>query len=165
VHPAKDQNDFVFQNATDVIPLVGDKPASSYQRHRFDWTGKQLRFYQNSELVLRKTQRIPEIGGHVYMNLWADGGVWSGSPSTTDVLMSVRLIAIYHNTTASEAGLDATFNLRCDIAGGPSERTVCSDTLVESGEVIPSSVAVATVPLPFDLLTMLSIVLGIMLVI
>jgi hypothetical protein len=144
VHPAKDQNDFVFQNATDVIPLVGDKPASSYQRHRFDWTGKQLRFYQNSELVLRKTQRIP---------------------STTDVLMSVRLIAIYHNTTASEAGLDATFNLRCDIAGGPSERTVCSDTLVESGEVIPSSVAVATVPLPFDLLTMLSIVLGIMLVI
>ncbi|KAL1958826.1 hypothetical protein VTO42DRAFT_3663 [Malbranchea cinnamomea] len=165
VHPAKDEDDIVLQNATAVIPLRGDNPGSNFQRHRFDWTKDELRFYQNSELVITMNERIPRVGGHVYLNLWADGGSWSGSPSTTDVLMTVRLIAIYHNTSASDAGMDVMFNSRCEKAGGPSERTVCLDTKVESGEIIPSSVAVVSIPLPIWTLSMLSFVLGIMLVI
>lgn len=165
VHPAKDEDDIVLQNATAVISMKGDNPGSNFQRHRFDWTNDELRFYQNSDLVITMNERIPQVAGHVYMNLWADGGSWSGSPSTTDVLLTVRLIAIYHNTSASEAGMDALFNLRCQKAGGPSEQTVCLDTMVESGEIVPSSVAVLSVPTPIWALKMLCVVLGIMLII
>ena len=165
VHPAKDEDDIVLHNATAVLSMKGDNPGSIFQRHRFDWTNDELRFYQNSDLVLTMNERIPQVAGHVYMNLWADGGSWSGSPSTTDVLMTVRLIAIYHNTSASEAGTDDLFNLRCERAGGPSEQTVCLDTMVESGEIVPSSVAVLSVPSPIWALKMLCVVLGIMLIV
>lgn len=165
VHPSKDDDDIVFQNATAVIPLKGDNPGSTFQRHRFDWTNGELRFYQNSDLVLTMNDRIPQVAGHVYMNLWADGGSWSGSPSPTDVLMTIRLIAVYHNTSSSEVGTDDVFNLRCERAGGPSEQTVCLDTMVESGEIVPSSLAGLSVPFPTWALKMLCTVLGIMLIV
>lgn len=167
MHPAKQQNDSVLQNATDIVSLYGgDETRSEFQRHRFDWTSDDLRFYQNSEQVLTKTKRIPAVGGHAYLDLWADGGVWSGSPSTTNVLMSVRLIAIYHNTSASEVGRDEQFNKRCAKAGGPSEQTICLDTRIENGELVPSSVAVVALPpLSVRILSLLSAVLGFMLVV
>ncbi|PGH14562.1 hypothetical protein AJ80_05882 [Polytolypa hystricis UAMH7299] len=145
-HPALDESGVLVKNATEVIPLRGDDPASSFQAHRFDWTGEELRFYQNSRLVHANALRVPQVPGYVYMNLWADGGPWSGTPSTTDVFMSVKTIAIYHNTSASEEGIDKAFNLRCEKAGGPSNITVCLDTSIESGNLDPSSVASVITP-------------------
>lgn len=148
-HPALDENGVLIKNSTEIIPLRGDNPADSFQRHRFDWTKKELRFYQNDKTVHKNNLRIPTDSGHVYMNLWADGGLWSGSPSTTDVFLRVKSLAIFHNTTTSDLGKDLTFNLRCEKAGGPSNETVCLDLDVENGMVVPSlSESKALAPLP-----------------
>lgn len=132
-HPALDDKGNVIKNATEIITIQGDHPADHFQRHRFDWTPRELRFYNDFRLVHTNVARIPTEAGQVHLNLWADGGPWSGSPSTSNVYLLVKSIAIYHNTTTSEAGKDAAFNKRCTKAGGPSAKTVCLDTMVERG--------------------------------
>ncbi|EDN07921.1 predicted protein [Histoplasma mississippiense (nom. inval.)] len=156
-HPALDKHGQVIANATTVIPFHGDNLLNLFQRHRFDWTKEELRFYQNSTLVHANAFQIPDAPGHAYLNVWADGGAWSGAPSTTDVFLTIKLIAIYHNTSASDQGLDKVFNERCKKAGGPSNVTICLDTRVESGVVDPSSSGSAVVPLQLWILSMLCV--------
>ncbi|EER44468.1 conserved hypothetical protein [Histoplasma capsulatum H143] len=151
----------VIANATTVIPFRGDNLLNLFQRHRFDWTKEELRFYQNSTLVHANAFQIPDAPGHAYLNVWADGGAWSGAPSTTDVFLTIKLIAIYHNTSASDKGLDKVFNERCKKAGGPSNVTICLDTSVESGVADPSSSGSAVVPLQLWILSLLCVAFAI----
>ncbi|KAK2736430.1 hypothetical protein FQN57_000763, partial [Myotisia sp. PD_48] len=138
IHPALDEKGRLIRNSTEIISLEGDHPANHFQTHRFDWTKNEVRFYQNSELVHSISKRVPKVSGNVYLNLWADGGMWSGAPSTTDVFLRVKTITIFHNTTMSDEGKDELFELRCQKAGGRSGSTVCIDGDIESGR-IPSS--------------------------
>lgn len=131
--PALDDKGEVIRNATEIVTFHGDHPGDHFQRHRFDWTPNELRFYNNHHLVHTNVAHIPDEAGQVHLNLWADGGPWSGSPSTSNVYLLIKAISIYHNTTLSEAGKDAAFNKQCQKAGGPSEKTICLDTMVEGG--------------------------------
>ncbi|KAI5283600.1 hypothetical protein KEM52_003296, partial [Ascosphaera acerosa] len=135
VHPALDLQGNLIRNATEIITFKGDHPTQYFARHRFDWTEKEVRFYQETELVHTNVARVPETPGQVHLNLWADGGPWSGSPSTTDVYLLVKNIIVYHNTTESEVGKDVHFNKRCQKAGGLSSKTLCSDIDVERGTI------------------------------
>jgi hypothetical protein len=65
--------------------------------------------------------------GSVILNLWADGGVWSGQPSTTNVTMNLQSILVYYNTTDSNSGNDDDFNQACEAAGGIHKMTVCEE--------------------------------------
>ncbi|KAF3484169.1 NACHT and TPR domain protein [Arthroderma uncinatum] len=147
-HPALDDRGWLISNATEIISLNGDRPSESFQVHRFDWTKEELRFYQNADVVHTNTIRVPTDEGSVYLNLWADGGMWSGSPSTTDVYLRVKYLSIYHNTSASENGTDSVFNQRCQKAGGLTTATVCYDVHINSGLQIPSSKSKSLTPLP-----------------
>ncbi|PGG98479.1 hypothetical protein AJ79_08851 [Helicocarpus griseus UAMH5409] len=160
-HPALDEKGQLVKNATEVIPLRGDHPARSFQRHRFDWTSEELRFYQNSTQVHANAWRVPDAPGYVYLNVWADAGAWSGLPSTTDVFLTVKSIAIFHNTSASDQGLDKAFNMRCEKAGGPSNTTICLDTNIESGKMDLLSSASTVVPSRVWVLSLLCVVFGI----
>ncbi|EFW13249.1 hypothetical protein D8B26_004141 [Coccidioides posadasii str. Silveira] len=160
-HPAIDEDGDVIRNATAIVPVEGNDPANWFQRHRFDWSKEELRFYHNGSLMHANNIRIPDVGGRALLNLWADGGIWSGAPSTTNVYMRVKYVIVYHNTTASDSGQDVEFNDRCARAGGPSNETVCLDVFVEDGAVDPSSIGTALAPLPFWVLSLLWLVLGV----
>lgn len=76
--------------------------------------------------------------------------------------MRVKYVVIYHNTSTSDRGLDLEFTARCAKAGGPTDKTICTDVTVESGEVEPSSLGAALLtPLPFWALSLAWIALGI----
>ncbi|EFE44335.1 hypothetical protein TRV_00865 [Trichophyton verrucosum HKI 0517] len=159
-HPALDDRGWLIDNATEIIALKGHRPAEHFQLHRFDWTKEELRFYQNSKVVHTNNLRIPKDEGSVYLNLWADGGMWSGSPSTTDVYLRVKHLSIYHNTSASENGTDTAFSRRCQRAGGLSTETVCYDVHINSGLQVPSSKSKSLAPRPFWVLFLFSLALA-----
>ncbi|KAM5495283.1 hypothetical protein McanMca71_005553 [Microsporum canis] len=161
-HPALDDRGWLIDNATEIIALKGHRPSESFQLHRFDWTKEELRFYQNSKVVHTNNIRVPTDEGSVYMNLWADGGMWSGSPSTTDVYLRVKYLSIYHNTSASEKGTDTAFTQRCQRAGGLSTETVCYDVHISSGLQIPSSKSKSLTPFPFWVLSLFCLILAVM---
>jgi hypothetical protein len=59
------------------------------------------------------------------INLWANNGSWSGPPSTQDVVMEIRYVNLYFNTTDSEAGRDVVFRRACEEARARGEEAVC----------------------------------------
>ena len=99
-------------------------------------------------MIHKHSVNIPTVAGSANINIWADGGDWSGIPSTSDVTMSVRSVVIYHNTTTSDTGHDKAFNRQCRDAGGISRKTLCRDHEIESGEMDPSIAAARPVEPP-----------------
>lgn len=66
------------------------------------------------------------------VNIWANNGSWSGPPSTGDVIMAIRDIKLYFNTSHSHIGVDTKFNAACKRAGGwYNEEAICSPGEVE----------------------------------
>ena len=113
------------QGSTTLAPI--SQPWTEYQTHRFDWSSDQVTFYQGPTAVWSSSVNVPQVGGTMNLNVWANGGTWTGYPSKTDVLFRVQKIAMYHNTTASQVGNDWAFNERCWAAGGLDANTVCMD--------------------------------------
>jgi hypothetical protein len=62
------------------------------------------------------------MGGSLQFKLWADGNRWwSGTPSSTEVHMTIKSIVAYFNTTTT----DREWTAACEAAGGPSEENIC----------------------------------------
>ena len=103
---------------------------TTFRQHRFDCHPQDgTKYYLDDEVVHVDSHNIPSSPGNVQLLLWADGNrFWSGKPSTTDVIMSVKSIEVYYNTSASDEGERGTewFDA-CQDAGGPSERTICDE--------------------------------------
>lgn len=63
----------------------------------------------------------------IMINLWANNGSWSGPPSTDDVIMAIKEVKLYYNTSTSNEGKDEVFNKKCTKAGGfANEEAICS---------------------------------------
>ncbi|KAI9835434.1 MAG: hypothetical protein M1819_002352 [Sarea resinae] len=122
-HPSVDSRDNPIPGASTAETLM--LPWTELQEHRFDWSKNSITFFENSRALHNTTVNIPRVGGSVQMNLWADGSQWSGTPSLKNVTMNVQSIQIFYNTTDSEDGTDKGFNSACNVAGGPSHKTVC----------------------------------------
>lgn len=130
-------------DATEAVELMSfeNNQANPFLIHRFDWSSKELRFYQDSGLIRKHSVNIPSVAGSANINIWADDGEWSGIPSTSDVTLSIKSVVIYHNTSASDVGHDTAFNRQCWAAGGLSRGTTCRDHEVESGKMDPVAAA------------------------
>jgi hypothetical protein len=130
-HPSTYPNGTPIANATRSIPLdASESILTTFQQHRFDCHPKYgTKYYLENEVVHVDGHNIPSSAGNVQLLLWADGNRWwSGKPSTTDVIMSVKSIEVYYNTSGSDAGEDGTewFDA-CQRLGGPSESTICEE--------------------------------------
>ncbi|MCJ1374021.1 hypothetical protein MMC20_005251 [Loxospora ochrophaea] len=144
-HPSLTPSGSLIPNASVLLPL--SNPWTTLQQHRFDWFSNRIVFYQGSHAVHTTTTNVPNNasagGGTLQVNLWADGGQWSGLPSTTNVTMTVEWVLVYYNTTASEAGTDAAFNSACAAAGGVSSKTVCADEDLSSSSASGQTVSMS----------------------
>ncbi|KIW74999.1 hypothetical protein Z517_11770 [Fonsecaea pedrosoi CBS 271.37] len=121
-------------SAPDGSPVPGatlakslDDPQFStdvFREYRFDsHPDLGVAFYVDGKLVHKNTNNVPKEGGNLQLKLWADGNQWwSGTPSTSDVFMTVGSVVAYYNSTKLDPGwLD-----NCKAAGGPSKSTMCT---------------------------------------
>ncbi|OAQ59885.1 xylanase [Pochonia chlamydosporia 170] len=103
--------------ATHEINLPGGKQWSDWTTHRLDWTPGKTTFYADGQQVLVSDFQVPRDKSYVLLNMWSDGGSWTGSmPQGGEATMDVQWVEILHGVTNKE---------RC--------RNVCSVDL--SGEV------------------------------
>lgn len=116
-------------------------PWTEIQEHRWDWHPDITRFYQDGQEAAELTVNIPKRKGRIMINIWADGGQWSGRPADKDVIMKIQHIELFFNTSISHSGGDTAFNKACEKAGGlANTNTTC---VVEKGDYkVPSSSAV-----------------------
>lgn len=124
-HPSLNADGTKIPNATLQRPLAN--LVEGFKIHRFDCSPEQgVQYYLDNELVHSNTRNVPHTGGSLQLKLWADGNKWwSGHPSKSDVLMHVKSIVAYYNTTTS--GRDSTRAKECT-----AEKKRCIATYVPS---------------------------------
>nr|KAK5445897.1 hypothetical protein LTR18_003816 [Exophiala xenobiotica] len=125
LHPSLAPDGSPIPNATLSRPLnqSGYNP-ETFHEYRFDCDPvRGVDFYVDGKLMHTSDNNIPTAGGNLQMKLWADGNEWwSGTPSTTDVFMTIKSIVAYYNTSAPDLEWEKT----CRAAGRPSKRTICT---------------------------------------
>lgn len=87
--------------------VVGDNSTNSSWRdwntYRLDWTPSLSTWYVNGVKVASKTYGIPRDGCNVVLNMWSDGGNWSGNMSEGDTaVMDVQWVEWTWNTTSGD---------------------------------------------------------------
>ncbi|CAO2650274.1 Nn.00g015660.m01.CDS01 [Neocucurbitaria sp. VM-36] len=50
-----------------------------WQTHRIDWLPKNSYWYLNDEQVAANTYSVPRKSSYLVLNMWSDGGEWSGN--------------------------------------------------------------------------------------
>ncbi|EXJ95718.1 hypothetical protein A1O1_00842 [Capronia coronata CBS 617.96] len=125
LHPSLGQDGQPIPNATLSVPLAQSRLSpETFHEYRFDWHPQRgVEYHLDGHLVHTIVRNIRTQGGNLQLKLWADGNKWwSGTPSTTDVVMTVKSIDAYYNTSSS----DAAWVKACAAAGGPSSKTICT---------------------------------------
>lgn len=124
LHPSLAGDGSPIPNATLSVPIKeGVTRLEDFHEYRFDCHPRRgVDYYIDGRLVHSNEHNIPSAGGNLQMKLWADGNKWwSGTPSTTEVRMTIKKIIAYYNIT----GPDTEWAAACKDAGGPSYRTTC----------------------------------------
>ncbi|KAI0453779.1 concanavalin A-like lectin/glucanase domain-containing protein [Xylaria acuta] len=88
--------------ATRVVQLAG--PWTEWQEHRYDWTPGSSDWYVDGEKVASIQFQTPTSPLSVIMNVWSDGGVWSGVMGVGGAAeMQVQWLDLTYNSTSQQA--------------------------------------------------------------
>lgn len=88
--------------ATSTVSL--SSPWTEWQEHRYDWTPGSSDWYVDGEKVASIQLQTPTDPLGVIMNVWSDGGVWTGVMDVGGAAeMQVQWLDLTYNTT-SETG-------------------------------------------------------------
>ncbi|KAF8476063.1 concanavalin A-like lectin/glucanase domain-containing protein [Kalaharituber pfeilii] len=118
------ETDVFYEDASLTANL--QRPWTEAQEYRWDWHPGVSHFYQDGIKAAEMIVNTPSRKGKIMINLWADGGQWSGRPANKNVTMQIQTIELFFNTSLSHSGGDSDFNKACEEAGGISnENTSC----------------------------------------
>ncbi|KAF1834233.1 concanavalin A-like lectin/glucanase [Decorospora gaudefroyi] len=78
-----------------------------WQTHRIDWLPKNSYWFLNGEQVAANTYSVPRKPSFLVLNMWSDGGEWSGEMEVGDSAeFHVQWIEMAFNTSGPYVGLD-----------------------------------------------------------
>lgn len=90
--------------STDAV-LPDDIVWTDWHDHRLDWYDGMSRWYVDDMLVLEKTLNVPTQPSGLVLNLWSDGGEWSGNMSVgSQVIAGFEWIEMTFNISGKNPG-------------------------------------------------------------
>jgi hypothetical protein len=94
-----------------------------WQTHRIDWLPKNSYWYLNDKQVAANTYSVPRKESYLVMNMWSDGGEWSGNMSVGDSAeFQIQWIELIFNTSGPVEGPGDSNNKRSiDLLEGGSK--------------------------------------------
>jgi hypothetical protein len=76
-----------------------------WQTHRIDWLPKNSYWYLNNKQVAANTYSVPRKPSYMVLNMWSDGGTWSGNMTVDDSAeFHVQWIEMTFNTSGPYDG-------------------------------------------------------------
>ena len=77
----------------------------NWQTHRIDWLPKNSYWYLNNKQVAANTYSVPRKQSYMVLNMWSDGGTWSGNMTVDDSAeFHVQWIEMTFNTSGPYDG-------------------------------------------------------------
>lgn len=81
-------------------------PWDEWQTHRIDWLPKNSYWYLNDQQVAANTYSVPRKPSFLVLNMWGDGGEWSGNMTIGDhAEFQIQWIEMTFNTSGPYTGL------------------------------------------------------------
>ena len=76
-------------------------PWTEWSTHRLDWHSDRSRWYVNNQLQEEKSYRVPNLQSRLVINLWSDGGMWTGDMKVGDsVFLGIEYIELAYNRSS-----------------------------------------------------------------
>ncbi|KAL4786926.1 concanavalin A-like lectin/glucanase domain-containing protein [Aspergillus varians] len=98
--PGLDADGNVIPEASSDVDLPNGAVWTEWHDHRLDWTPKLSSWYLDGKLVLTKTTGIPQEPSSVILNMWGDGGLWTGDIEIgSAAYLEIQWIKISYNTS------------------------------------------------------------------
>lgn len=146
--------------APDKLPAWDD-----WQMHRIDWLDKNSYWYLNDKQVAANTYSVPRKPSGLVINMWSDGGEWSGNMSVGDSAeFQIQWIEMTFNTSGPVEGPGGGNKKRdgelLDKREGKGCTVVCKvDGVKETGipEIVSVSSLATHVSLSWGVLTLISL--------
>ncbi|KAF2131493.1 glycoside hydrolase family 16 protein [Dothidotthia symphoricarpi CBS 119687] len=94
-------------NGIEKSSLAPDNLASwnDWQTHRIDWLPKNSYWYLNDKQVAANTYSVPRKQSNLILNMWGDGGEWSGNMTRGhSAEFHIQWIEMTFNTSGSYTG-------------------------------------------------------------
>jgi hypothetical protein len=99
-------------NDGNEVAAASDAPTNlprwdDWQTHRIDWLPKNSYWYLNNMQVAANTYSVPRKQSFLVLNMWGDGGEWSGKMNVGDSAeFHIQWIEMAFNTSGAYAGID-----------------------------------------------------------
>ncbi|KAG6005303.1 hypothetical protein E4U21_000278 [Claviceps maximensis] len=89
--------------ATHEIHLQKENSWSDWTTHRLDWTAGRTSFFVNGRGVLNSGFQVPRNDSFVLVNMWSDGGDWTGlMVEHGEAYMDVQWIEVLHGLASKK---------------------------------------------------------------
>ncbi|CAG8135133.1 unnamed protein product [Penicillium olsonii] len=76
-------------------------PWNTWATHRLDWLSSISRWFVNGQIQDARTYRVPDKHSMVVLNLWSDGGLWTGDMKLGDsIYMGIEYIELIYNRSS-----------------------------------------------------------------
>jgi beta-glucanase (GH16 family) len=76
-----------------------------WHTHRMDWVHGESSWFVDGEHFLDKKYGVPTVASSFIMNLWSDGGVWSGNMTKgKSAYAEIEFVEMAFNTTGDDRG-------------------------------------------------------------
>ncbi|KAJ6036744.1 hypothetical protein N7540_001023 [Penicillium herquei] len=76
-------------------------PWTGWSTHRLDWHTDRSRWYVNNMLQEEKSYRVPNLQSRLVINLWSDGGAWTGDMKIGDnIYLAIDYIELAYNRSS-----------------------------------------------------------------
>ncbi|KAK7535512.1 hypothetical protein IWX50DRAFT_630619 [Phyllosticta citricarpa] len=107
VNKAGDEIEAASINVTMPAQDAGDD-WTVWHEHRIDWLPHRVNWYLDGKIVATNTYSVPRKPSALYLNMWSNGGSWSGNMSRGDSAeFHVQWVQMVFNTSGPRAGPDA----------------------------------------------------------
>ncbi|KAK0101235.1 hypothetical protein ONS95_006414 [Cadophora gregata] len=85
----------------------GDRDWTLWNVYRVDWMPKMSSWYVNGESVANISFQTPKDPAGLIINMWSDGGLWTGNMSLFDeAFLQIQWIELVYNTSGPYGGLE-----------------------------------------------------------
>ncbi|KAJ5159827.1 Endo-1-3(4)-beta-glucanase [Penicillium canariense] len=90
----------------EMIPgasTIADLPVhwTTWSTHRLDWLSDTSRWWVDDKLLDSKTYRVPNLQSRLMINLWSDGGAWTGDMQLgASILLAIEYIELAYNRSS-----------------------------------------------------------------
>lgn len=99
--PSESPLGFTYENATLNASLPKSAIRGDWNEYRYDWLPGLSAWYVNGESVANISFQTPEQPAQLIINMWSNGGSWSGNMSIGDAAyLNIQWIEIAYNTSS-----------------------------------------------------------------